>query len=84
MRIPRSGAPREPQVTLEVDESAAFVLYDLLGRWVFRNEPLELRDDGEAIALQRLMAALERNVVRSVKSDYDNVIKRAKAQLKKW
>jgi hypothetical protein len=69
-------------ITLKLDEDAALVLFDLIGRWDYDEEPFELRDEGEKIAMWKLMGTLESNVVGMFSADYAELVSRAKARLR--
>lgn len=69
-------------ITLTLDEDAALVLFDLIGRWDYDEEALEVRDEGETIAMWKLMGTLESNVNGMFDPNYAELVARAKARLR--
>ncbi|MDB5325715.1 MAG: hypothetical protein JWM57_1284 [Phycisphaerales bacterium] len=68
-------------VTIQLDEATALVLFDCLGRWDYDEQPLELRDDAEFYAMLKVMAGLESSLTAIVRPDYLELVQKARAEL---
>jgi len=70
-------------VTIRLDPDAALVLFDCLARWDLDEQPLELRDAAEEYAMLQVMAGLESALAEPFRPDYDELLERARAGLRR-
>jgi hypothetical protein len=70
-------------VTITLDSETALVLSACLARWDHDGQLLELRDKAEEYAMLQVMARLESALVEPFRSDYNELLERARAELRR-
>ena len=69
-------------VIVELSEDQAIVLFELLGRWRYADEPLAVKDRAEECALRVLINRLEYRVSDLLGPTYPNRVEEARARLR--
>ena len=66
---------------IDLSPSEAIVLFELLSRFT-ENDTLSIEDDAEARVLWNLQAELETKLVEPLRSDYHELLKHAREEVK--
>ena len=70
-------------VTITLDSETILVLSACLARWDEDEQPLELRDAAEEYAMLQVVARLESTLVEPFRVDYDELLEKARAELRR-
>jgi hypothetical protein len=69
-------------VVINLDSAEALVLFEMLSRWSSDGAAFEISDPGEEVALNGLLALLEKQLVDPLRSDYRERVAQALSVLR--